>query len=98
MDEYHFPADKQTYKTKHKQTNKQKIMQYTQNISYLIRIKRPNHVKKIVMKDFIIKFRILCNILPAKTNLFTFLSFSFFFLWSCFFDSDDFLLISATNQ
>ena len=46
MDEYHFPADKQTYKTKHKQTNKQKIMQYTQNISYLIRIKRPNHVKK----------------------------------------------------
>ena len=53
MDEYYFPADKQTYKTKHKQTNKQKIMQYTQNISYLIRIKRPNHVKKIVMKDFI---------------------------------------------
>ena len=41
--EYHFPSNKQTNKTKHIQKNEKKIMQYTQNISYLIRIKRPNN-------------------------------------------------------
>ena len=46
---------KQTNKTKHKQTNEQIIMQYTQKISYLIPNKGPKHVKKIVMKDFILR-------------------------------------------
>ena len=77
--DYHFPANKQTKKN-HKQTNEQKIMQYTQNISYLIRIKRPDNVKKIVGKESTLRFRDFYSF-PEKTNLFIFFSFSFISLW-----------------